>query len=128
MSSRIKLEDSLVEAVTKMSEGNPGAVTVITRMLNEGDKIDPQSFTGGFGAVLLLDTFGIYGSRIWMLYKDVASENITNTIALLRACQLGLLSREKLDKAISNHGKGIEVPIVLDAVKDELDQFDRQVA
>jgi hypothetical protein len=128
MSSRIKLEDSLVEAVTKMSEGNPGAVTVIMRMFKEGDKIDPQSFAGGFGAVMLLDTFRIYGSRIWMLYKDVCREDIVSTIAVLRACQLGLVSQDTLKEAVDDYGRGINVPELLELVKIELQEFGRQAA
>lgn len=121
--ARIQLEDSILEIMTKMSEGNPGALTVCMRMYKEGAAIDPQSFCGGVGAIMALDTHGIYGHRIWMLYKDVCRENLESTLAVLRACQLGQLRESDMLHAIDNRGQGIDVAALVAGVKAELAEF-----
>ena len=120
---RIELHDSIRDILMKMSEGNPGALTVCMKMLEEGGDIDPQSFAGGLGAILGMDSHGIYGSRIWMLYKDVCGENLENTLAVLRACQLGQLRESDMLHAIDNRGQGIDVPALVMGVKKRLEQF-----
>jgi hypothetical protein len=107
----------------KMAEGNPGAITVCLKMMREGRAIDPDSFAGGFTGVLAMDTYGIYGSRIWMLYKDVCGENLEATLAVLRACQLGLLRESVMHHAIDNYGEGVDVPSLLAEVKGQLGLF-----
>jgi hypothetical protein len=97
---RIGMNDSVMTAIIKMAGGNPGAITVMADMVRQGGFIDPDDFMGGFGAVLGLDSHGIYEHRIWMLYKDVCNQNLVHMLGLLRACQLGMLSDVKLDKAI----------------------------
>ena len=119
------MHDSVMDAAAKMSDGNPGAITVILRMIEEGDKIDPQSWSGGLGAILHMDTNKIYGPRIWMLYKDVAGENLTTMLALLRATQIGVISAQDLDKAIDSYGEGLDVPAIETMVRDRLPEFGR---
>jgi len=120
---RIEMTDTEIDAFIKMAEGNPGAATVLTDLLNKGGIIDPQLFAGGLGAILLLDTFGIYGSQIWMLYKDVCKGNLKCTMAVLRACQLGHISTQDIFAAIDNRGAGIDVKEILTWVKGELIEF-----
>lgn len=98
--ARIGLEDTVQSALIKMSDGNPGALTVLAAMLRDGKRIDPLGFAGGFGAVLSLDTEGVYGSRIWLLFKDVCGESLVRTLAVLRAVQLGLLTSVDLAAAL----------------------------
>lgn len=126
--SRIQLEDTLIDIMSKMSDGNPGACTVLMRMFKDGPTIDPQAFAGGLSSILLMDTFRIYGPNIWMLYKDVCKEDIVSTIAVLRACQLGLVSQDTLLEAIAAYGRGINVPELVEMVKLELPEFGRQAA
>ena len=103
--SRIELNDSMLDVVTKMSEGNPGALRVIMELFTEVPTIDPQNIMGGIGAILELDTLGVYGPRIWMLYKDVCGEDIAKTNWMLRAWQLGIISEVELNKRIDNYGR-----------------------
>lgn len=103
---RVQLTDSVMDIMQKMSEGNPGALTVCMHLLNRGEKIDPQDIMGGLGNILSFDTHGIYGSRIWMLYKDVCGEHLGKMAALLRAVQLGFFSDEGLDQMIDGQYTG----------------------
>jgi hypothetical protein len=125
---RLKLDDSVMDIVQKMSDGNPGAITVIMAVLSKGGGIDKADFMGGMGTVLSLDTHGIYGSRIWMLYKDVCNEHLPSMIGILRAYQLGFLKDADLDSLIDGKFKEPSRPFIKDAlikVKERLKgQFD----
>ena len=123
MKERIELNDTTMDIIQKMSEGNPGALTVVMRMIAEGAAIDPQGFMGGLGAVLSLDTHRIYGARIWMLYKDVCGEDLMKTLAVLRACQLGELTDIEMQHAIDFRGEGIAVDNLVSVVKERLEEF-----
>ena len=121
--SKIKLTDSMEDVVVNMSEGNPGAISVCMMMLTEGGDIDPDDWVGGFGAVMSLDSLRIYGSKIWMLYKDVCHQDLTKTIAMTRAWQLGFVTEQALLHAIDNYGKGIDTEALLEQVKERLPAF-----
>jgi hypothetical protein len=125
--SRIQLNDTEVSAIAKMSEGNPCALTVLCMIVEDGAEIDPDGFMGGFGAVLSLDTHRIYGSRIWMLYKDVCGEDLRVTLAILRAVQLGFLSEVDLRSAIEGSGMDhvLDVPALVAKVEERLPNFQR---
>ena len=73
--------------------------------------------------VLNMDTLEIYGSEIWMLYKDVCKENIVHTIAMLRAFQLGIVGKVSLKTAINNYGEGIDLDKILVSVTERLPDF-----
>ena len=117
------MHDSLIDVATKMGEGNPGALTVICQIINNGARIDPDSALGGLGAVLSLDTHGIYGSRIWMLYKDVCGGNLPLMLAALRAVQLGYVPENVLNHAIDNRGAGLDLGEIKTRVAERLPGF-----
>ena len=106
MKERITGTDTGISAMIKMSDGNPGALTVLTSIMQQAAAIDPDDFLGALGPILGLDTLGVYGSEIWMLYNDVCDQNITGVLTLLRANQLGMLSNADLMKAIRGNGYG----------------------
>lgn len=121
--TKITLTDSGHDILFKMSEGIPGALTVCLKILKEGEQIDPDNMFGGFGVLLSLDDAGIYGSRIWMLYKDVCGQNLSKMLAVLRGWQLGLVSKERLHAAIENHGVGLNIEEVVAGVAQQLPRF-----
>ena len=126
MTERITLEDSLQSTVVKMVEGNPGAMRVCCDLIKENAKIDPDSMLGELSAILALDSNGIYGSKIWMLYSDVCECNIITMIGLLRACQLGYLSNYELRHGINNYGEGIAIEEMVNKVKAQLPKFGKE--
>ena len=60
----LDLEEDLFYA---MSEGNPGALTVITKLMEKNG-------IGGALMLLSLDEMNIRGSQIWVAYKDYCKE------------------------------------------------------
>lgn len=123
---RIKLEDTTLDILTKMSEGNPGALNVMMMLLKEAPAIDPDDFMGGLGVILSLDTHDIYGSHIWILYKDISGCDLITMCALLRAVQLGYLAETELASAISNNKmEPARIQEMVQKVKDRLPKFGR---
>ena len=60
---KIGLLDTGMDILLKMSEGNPGAATVLAELLKKDG-------TDGFFAILGLDDMNIRGSQVWVGYKD----------------------------------------------------------
>jgi hypothetical protein len=126
---RIQLTDTTMDILIKMSDGNPGALTVLMRTMNEGPAIDPQSMLGAISVILSLDTHDIYGSEIWLLYKDVCGQDLTMMLALLRAVQLGFLPETELKHAITRYQMADDRKAdLLAKVKERLPLFGQQVA
>lgn len=122
--NRIELTDNATNMIFKLSEGNPGAVRVCCECVQKGAEIDKDSAWGSFGALLALDGCGVYGSRIWMLYKHVCRENLRNFIGVLRAVNLGLLSEKKLNAAI-DEDRDISIHSLIAAVEAQLPGFQK---
>lgn len=104
--ARIELTDTLVSALIKMAEGNPGAIAALSDVCQKAEGIDPQSAFGPLAPVLSLDTHGIYGSSIYVLWNDVCSRDARRMLMLLRAVQLGLLSENRLTTAAADQSRG----------------------
>lgn len=123
--SRIELTDNGTTMLMKLAEGNPGALTVLMKILRDGNIIDPQAWSGngGLAAILSLDEYEIYGGRIWCLHKDVCAEDSLKFVAVLRAVQLGIITREQLSHAVDNRGAGLDMDAVVTAVQTELKPF-----
>jgi len=124
---RLTGQDNAATAIMKLAGGNPGALTVCAQMFKQGAEIDPQGLSG-FAALLNLDSLHIYGSRIWLLYKDICHENLVVTMACLRGWQLGIVNQKDLIKAIDNAESGnrahnLDLPGILAAVKERLGDF-----
>ena len=124
---RIQLNDTMAEVYHKLSDDNFGALNVLKQLMSKGADIDPDCGMGeSFLMLLHLDSQGVYGDKLWMLYKDVAGENLSKAWACIRACQLGFISNEVLHHAINNGGAGLNLNEVCKQVKDRLPKFQVQ--
>ena len=120
--NRLALTDTVMSALIKISEGNPGGCRVVADCIKLTPIIDPDSALSSLSLILDFDSLGIYGSRIWMLYKDVCGEDYVNLHAVLRAWQLGFLPEADLNSAIDGRLK-LDVPSLLAQVKKQLPRF-----
>ena len=127
MNERIKLTDSTMDVVVKMSEGNPGAMNVIMQMLT-ANNIDPDNAMGGLGALLLMDTYGIYGTDIYILNNDICDRDLAKTLAVLRATQMGMFDSNILKDACHRQDRSgkqlVPVEDLYLKVKERLPNFD----
>lgn len=88
-------------AMVALAEGNIGAVTAMMAMADIAEKVDPDSALGMLDCLFSLDNYCVYGTDIWVLFKYVCCHNPVRMIAVLRACQLGLLGVGEIRKALS---------------------------
>lgn len=127
--SRIQLNDTSITAVSKMTDGNIGALQVCLALIRDGGMIDPQAAFEGFGKVMMLDTYEIYGESIWLFYKDICGQDVRKMCAIIRAVQLGLLTKNSLIRAINHTRKRGSFTIPVDElvakVEEQLPQFKR---
>jgi len=124
---RITLEMSVMDVMVTMSEGNPGALRVCFDLFKNGAAVDPEAWSP-LAHLLDLDSMGIYGSKIWVLYKDVCGQNLVNMIALFRAYQLGQVEGV-YDHHIKMASEGVplskpfDFPAIVATVKNRLPSF-----
>lgn len=111
------------EVIWSMTGGNVGAATVLLMIWQDGARIDRDSLDGATGIIKDLDDLDIYDDRIWKFYKDVAQQNVSHLIAILRAVQLGFITAESVAHAIDNSGAGLDVPDILQKVSRRLPGF-----
>lgn len=122
--NRLKLDDCFPDMVMSLAEGNPGATVVLLRVIQEGSTIDPDAISSAL-ALFDFDAMGIYGSNIWILYKDVCGENLVRVFALLRARQLGLLPETAIKKAVEHGSIIIDLDCLIESVQAKLPNFGR---
>ena len=92
--SKLNLTDSVEKIITKMSDGNPGAMNVLII----ASQINPF---GLFEIVLPLDELELYGSDIYQLWNDCCKRDISRVKEVLKLWQEGKISKEE----IHNHVK-----------------------
>lgn len=128
MKNKIQLNDNSTAILTKMSEGNIGALSVLINLMKEEGSIDPDSALAGIGTILDMDTMGIYGSHIWILYKDICKQDLKKLVAIFRGHQLGLVREEAiLAAAFESKYSSLDPDDILEKVKEKLPEFAKTI-
>lgn len=105
---------SVKEAIFAMSQGIPGALSVLMRMLEEQN---------GISDIRLLDTLGINGSKIWYLYNDSCDRNMDKFRRTLMAFRCGAYTDEEIQ---ANLESGMTIPFLDDSVQiDGISPYDK---
>jgi hypothetical protein len=129
-------EQTPQEIIIIMANGNPGAITFILKAMEIAKEIDPESAWNfaedndfpAYGPLINADRCDIYGTDLYVLWNDICDRSIINSIALLRATQLGILDHNILKDACSRQdysGKSlINVEDIYKKVCEELPSFD----
>ena len=73
----IELSMSIQDVIVRMSEGNPGAITVMTEIIGA----DPLN---GFFKILDLDDMNMRGEQIWVAFKDHCGSDIQKLLDALQ--------------------------------------------
>ena len=107
--TKITLNDSMMGATMKICDGNPGAMQALMSLQTEVINIDPKGSIGGFAPMLLLDTFGIYGSDIYILFNDKCNSEPDTMWALLKATQMGIIKQSKLKEMAADQCRQINL-------------------
>jgi hypothetical protein len=74
------------DLIILMSEGNPGALTVLMSMLQKDE-------TTGFASLLHLDDMNIRGTQIWVGYKDYCGEDMDKFLKCVMGRDKGMVAK-----------------------------------
>jgi len=85
----INLHDNFQELLMKMSEGNPGGLSVLMQIAKEFSKCPEDAFIH----MMLLDDMNIRGSQIWMGYKDYCGSDIKKFIQCIKEKNQGMINK-----------------------------------
>jgi len=104
MCFRIEPTDKLEDIIVKLSEGNPGAASVLCYVVqSDAMYIDPDNIFMQMGPLLSLDMYDITGSRIYVLFKYACSADMRTFLLLLRAVGLGVMAAGELRALATDH-------------------------
>lgn len=109
---RITLNDTPMDALVKLVEGNPGAINATMEMMKTSALVDPDAASlGPWNILFSMDNLDLYGGKAWCLYNDICNRNAAHACALLRAVQLGILPELELTMAIefNRTGRGVQM-------------------
>ena len=76
------LNMSTQDIVMALAEGNPGAINVLMQIMTLSMTERSQDI---LASLLTIDREELYGSKLWVLYKDQCGEDIEATIQALKA-------------------------------------------
>lgn len=129
MEDRIDLGDNIMTVITKLSDGNPGAMNAILALYKAAPTIDPDSSLGGIGPLLALDSHRIYGSDIYILHNYLCNSDPVKTIAVLRAASLGFIPGYRIKEACHRQDRPglnpVDVENLYNQVRVRLPNFDK---
>ena len=126
------IKKDTTEILAMMVDGNIGATKALMEILTKYKSIDPDAFLGGLGVVFDLDALGIYGSNIWILFKDVCDFNVLKIAVLFRAKQLGIIHESMILNAIGDSrdpgrakkgGNPIGFEVLLKSIQEQVPKF-----
>jgi hypothetical protein len=116
------LDDSFEDVAVKFGDGNMGGTRVCCDIIKDAAIIDPDGL-GCLTPFMMMDNLQIYGSKIWMLYKDVCREDLVKMLGMLRCVQMGLLDSATLLTAMENRGRGVDVDALMLKLREKLPRF-----
>lgn len=118
---RLSLDDDRITVVSKLSQGNPGAMRVLMEFMETAPLMDPDA-PYPFN-MLIFDMVPILGPNIWLLYKDVCSQRIECVHTVTRSLQLGLVPFNQVRYALDHRGVNLDVAQLLDQVQEQVPAF-----
>lgn len=120
---RITGKMNIVDCACVLSEGNPGAATAIAALIATSPRIDPSSWMGPLQPLLYLDNYRIYGSDIWILFKNICGHNPKKVCLLFRSVQMGLMDERLLKEAVRTGRHNFNFDTLLERLQSELPDF-----
>ena len=91
--NRITPNMTIGDVLAVMSEGNPGALAFLTELIQS----DPTASL----AVLVLDSFGIYGEKIYKLWNDCCGRDFGKAKFLIAQFNNGKYSESEIHENLS---------------------------
>lgn len=121
---KIDTKDNIQRVIVKLSDGNPGALSVLIQIIKNGNIIDPDSLNTDEMNLFLIDELEIYGPNLWILYKDVCQQNLLSLFSLFRAYELKIITKVKIHDFITNQSlDDFNIDNLLEQVRQTIPNF-----
>ena len=127
MPDRIVSTTTEEETILVMADKDLGAAMVCGDLLRLGRQIDPYAEFGGLTYLMWLDSLGIYGIRLYELYRNVCKGSLSTMAAVVRAWRLGGVAKEEIVNAIKGRNRNAIVKRASRMVAKELPDFNFEV-
>lgn len=85
LNTKLELTDSLQDVITKLSEGNPGAINFLFEIIKHQGNNPIESF----GEFLTIDSMHLYGSHLYMLWNDCCNRDVEKSLKIIKGYRLG---------------------------------------
>jgi len=92
----ITLNEPIMDLLMTMSEGNPGGLTVMMKMIDKG-------YSNGLISIFHLDDMNIRGTQIWIGYKDYCGEDIDKFIECVNNHDENMIDKINEEGMKGNH-------------------------
>ena len=92
--NRITSNMSMKDVLITMCDGNPGALTCMMQLIQN----DPLT---GLLDIMLFDSMGIYGSKIYMVWNDCCARNMEKFKETIKAFREGKFTEEEIKENLS---------------------------
>lgn len=101
--SRLEIDRSHAPLVRRLTNDDPGAAIVLIDLLRRGRKLGAPVSSDTAWCLKMLDTLGICGADLYILWGDVCCRRVEEMSLLLRACHEGRdgVSRDTILQAIA---------------------------
>lgn len=119
----IEARDSVTDAMNKLAQGNPGAATALSQILQESQNqalnknMPLEAGLSTFRTLLTLDRAKLHGDLLWMFYKDVCQEDPEKVCGLLEKVNSGEIKPKTLHDAARGNLKLITPETLLEECK-----------
>jgi hypothetical protein len=107
MKNKLRLTDTGMDVVIKMSDGNPGAMQVSMLLVKEDMK-----------SILFCDNIGLYGSELYMLWSDCCNRDIGKTIKVLNLLSECKISEDEFWRRVKGNGYGLSFDDLLEVEEE----------
>lgn len=107
--AKITQSDDLESAILKLACGVGAAMEILAKTVNEEPNSESETKISGIDYLLLLDKLEIYGTGIYILYKDKCHGDLGRLQLLLRAAQQGVYPASKLQELAADQFNQVSV-------------------
>ncbi len=95
---KLTANDTTMDLMVKMGEGNPGAMMACMELFKMG--------SSGVVTILNLDDIGLYGEKLYMLWSDCCGRDAEKVVKVVKARNFGKLSDQDIrDRVSGTYGK-----------------------
>ncbi len=107
--SKLSQSDTPESAILKMADGVGAALEILAKMVNHESDRQAVTIISSIGYLMLLDKLEIYGTGIYILFKDKCHGDLGRLLMLLRAVQQGIYPANKLQELAADQFNQVSI-------------------